>query len=112
GPLVEELCKANEGWLREFYANFPIVNWSIWVTYIWRVSLSISVAPINEIMGFPNPLEVDLKASDVEGNACWSTQGERRYHTNVTVDPLRVKGALERGRKKRKVDSDKKGSRV
>ncbi|MCD7466266.1 hypothetical protein HAX54_002824 [Datura stramonium] len=73
GILVEDPGKANEAWVREFYANIPTVSWSRDepLVYVRGRQIILTIATINDSLGLPNPFESELKDRDVPENGQW-----------------------------------------
>lgn len=73
GPLVEDLGNMNETWVREFYANLPMVVWNHResVAYVRGRLIPLTPIAINEALGLPNPSEEGLNARNVDGNVQW-----------------------------------------
>ncbi|MCD7448193.1 hypothetical protein HAX54_039548 [Datura stramonium] len=72
-PLVRDLCRVNEAWIREFYANSLRLAYSRdeLVAYIGGIQIILTPAAIIEALGMPNPPENELKARDMDGNRQW-----------------------------------------
>ncbi|MCD7451906.1 hypothetical protein HAX54_013985, partial [Datura stramonium] len=86
--LVEDPSKANEAWVREFYANLPTVAWSRDepVACFRGRQIILTAEAINDAFGLPNPPESEIKDWDIPKSGKWLVDTlvveERRDTTN------------------------------